>query len=364
MTVKMKQGFFKVAASKPFVPLTTRYYGYEADNLFEIRKLGGTTVASYYGMSHGMGKVLSIFNEEYFLFHNGASQVMCIAPDDTVTTLLTITGVDEASIITMDNNFMVVSKTGNDITVKSYIIAGAPQDFWAELVDTQTISGPAGFTAMTKPFGCRASETDVYACLAVVSGPAYKTLKIVSNNGFGPSATLSWESGNVQDMPIPAVGNMLYSCAGNRYYWSNEYNYYVTKSGTTYTLFHRDGTQIWLGTLTGAGVNFHIDQETGDGYVLEVYTQDVQNQRTVGKLYSLQSGVLTLVTTVSGGNIPSISGWVGINNVMPLVDGLVAPVCHYERGTGDKVTGTTSSLTVTGSINASLTTFASGVRFA
>jgi hypothetical protein len=354
MTRKLKQGFFKVSPYNPYIPLRARYYGYEADNTFQIRKSGGTVVSSYYGISHGMGKVLSLFNKEFFLFHNGASQIMCVSPDDAVSTLLNITGVDDASIITMDKNFIVVTQSGSTITVKSYVIAGTSEDFWAELIETKTTTMPG---SGTKTYGCKANATTCYACLSVVSG-SFQSLKIVGNNTFSPSVTLSWVSGTPQT--LTNKGNMLYKCAGNRYYWSNEYNYYVDKNSTAYTLYDKNGTVIWTGTVPGNAANFYIDQETGNGYVLAGNIQDVQNKHIVGNLYSLQNGNLTLVATAANANTGSQSGWYNSDNVMPLVDGLIAPLYN----SGYKVTATTSSVSVTSATNTSNTTFGTGVRFA
>jgi len=358
MTVKLKRGFFKVAPIKPYVPLTTTYYGYEADNVFEIRKLGGTTVSSYYASSHGMGKVLSLFNKEFFLFHNGASQIMVIAPDDTVSALMTITGVTDASVVTMENNFMVITKNGTDITVSSYVIAGAPEDFWAELVDTKTIAATGSVGPL---FACRASDTDSYVCTRS-SGGSLSTLRVVSTPTFSPSAALNWVSGGIADMQIPVAGNLLTYAPGSRYYWSKEYNYYVVKSGDTFSLYHKSGTLIWSGTFATPGVNFYIDQSTGNGYVMTGEVQDVQNQHFLTKLYSLQSGTLSLITTSGYGNLTAHQ-FCGNNYIVPLIDNTFTPMSQYQQ-TGNKATPSTTSITMTSATNVGFSAFASAIRFA
>ena len=358
MTVKLKQGFFKVTPIKPYVPLTTTYYGYEADNVFEIRKLGGTTVSSYYASSHGMGKVLSLFNKEFFLFHNGASQIMVVAPDDTVSSLMTITGVDDASVVTMENNFIVITRSGTNITASSYVIAGAAEDFWAELVDTKTTTATG---TIGRLFACRANDTDSYVCTRSSGGSLY-TLRIVSAPTFSPSAALNWAWGGIADMPIPVAGNLLTYAPSSRYYWSKEYNYYVVKSGNTYSLYNKSGTLIWTGSFTARGVNFYIDQSTGNGYVMTGEVQDVTNQHFLAKLYSLQSGTLSLITTSGYGNLTS-NQFCGNNYIVPLIDNTFTPMSQYQQ-TGNKATPSTTSITMGSATNVGFSAFASAIRFA
>lgn len=363
MSVKLKKGFFRVTVLNPYVPLSGQYYGYEADNVFQIRKTGGNVVASYEGISGGMGKVLSIFNTEYFIFHNGATQIKCVAPNGTVSTLLNFSA-EDLSLIVMDNNFLVTTRLSDSITLTSYIIVGSASDFFAKAVASIEIQIPDGYTTAPHLCGCRANNTDIYVAQEqnTTAIGTYKTLKVVTNNTKSPTLSASWVDGALKDMPIPSAQNMLSRVDSTRYFWTNAYKYYVEKNGTSYTIKRSDGTTIWTGVFANGGANFYIDQNTGNGYILHVYTQDVQNQRLVGKLYSLQNGVSTLVVEGAGGNDTS-GNFIVRDSVFPLIDDSFAPVLFVSRSTlQDKVVPSASSVTVQTATN-TYQMFGSAVRF-
>ncbi len=363
MTMKLKNGYFRVAVLNPYVPLSGQYYGYEADNVFQIRKAGGNVAASYDGISGGMGKILSVFNTEYFIFHNGATQIKCIAPNGTVSTLLNFSA-DDLSLIVMDNNFLVAMRQNDVITLTSYIIVGSAGDFFAQPVVSIKSQIPDGYTTAPHLCGCRANNTDVYVAQEqdTTAIGTYKTLKVITNNTQTPTLSVSWVDGALEDMPIPSAQNMLSRVDSTRYFWTNAYKYYVTKNGTSYTLKRIDDTVIWTGVFANGGANFYIDQNTGNGYILHVYTQDVQNQRLVGKLYSLQNGVSTLVAEGAGSNDTS-GNLIVRDSVFPLIDDSFAPVLFVSRSTSqDKIVPSSSSITVQTATN-TYQTFGSAIRF-
>ena len=363
MGEKLKQGYFKVNPFNPYVPLTELHYGYENDNVFQIRKQGGATVASYVAESGGMGKVLSAFNTEYFVFHNGATQIQCVSPTGTVKVLLNLIGVDDSILVTMDNNFVVVTFTGNTYTVKSYVIVGTSQDFWAELINTETIDNPPD-SLSTSPslHGCRANDTDLYVAIKAVTGGTFKTLKIVTNNGFSPSASLSWVAGGITAMPLPVSGTLVRRI--HRWFYTPLYEFYVIKNDYTYSVYRKNGTSIWSGRIAGDVVDFVLDNETGNGYVVAAKRQDVMNHRFLVTLYSLQNGVLTQIGSASDGNSTIIPGLGG--GFYPLIDNTIAPLSQggrYAQDPGYKSVATTSSIAIQNAINIQ-SAFGSWVRLA
>ena len=330
MTKKLKQGFFKVAPFNKYVPLTGELYAVEKDNVFNIYK-GNTVLATYSGASHGLGKVLSVFNTEYVVYEDGARNINCVDTNGTVTRL--ISGIaQERTVICYNNVICVITRVDYVITIKKYIIVGTIQSPFVEQLDgEETITVPYYNDAMTVAgykWSCMASVTEdaetyyIYDVFYRSGGDTEKyCVRVTFQAESLYNLTLTHEvlNSNIQDN---IHGTLMQANTG--YYFRTPSEYYAnihaaigTGTNNTIDVYDNTDTLLYSYTITGTtyGANyagcvqvFFEPNAGGDAYVVmcSASTNIGSPQLTI-RTYHLSAGTATLLNTYTSGAINVVS---------------------------------------------------------
>lgn len=278
MTVKLKQGFFKVFPYNPYIPLQGDWFIIEDDANFSVMH-DQAVATTYSAFSHGCGKVRSVFNTEYFVFESGVGQVRVVDNDHIDTMIHTISASDLFSIVCMNDYIFEARLNGTTLTVSQYVIAGTKQQPFIDLVTSKTISVSAGYTGASAC--CVKNSTEAFVYQGKYTSSVGECVKLTVD---GDDFELSLESDFIKnlihaDMVLEPNNQDFLYYKPVAYYSDCYAGYRGTGSGYTYTwtfsVYDTDDTLQYTYTiqrtnpvLTAQGAKVFLNQTDGSGYLV------------------------------------------------------------------------------------------------
>lgn len=324
----LRDTFFRVQSYHPYVPLEGSWYAFENDNIFQILK-GSDVKTTYSSPSKSMGLTKSAFNTEYCVYENGAGQIKTVDENGDVFTLLTVT--DLVSLVCFNKSFCVTSfNTITKIaTAKFYIIVGTPTAPFVQLLTTKTLTLPANIFPNVN---CKADVTTAFVGQYVVTGPLYYSLKITKPDTFTNDesdplndATFEIIDGSLESQGVPATDAIIPIVNTSNRFYNPNLDYYMTQSGSLFTLKNLAGDTIT--TISGTNVRVFIDND-GDGYITITGIKTISgSSRLFSQIYSLISGVKTLIQEVdAGANSGNTYNFSSGSGLFPLIQDKIPPI--------------------------------------
>lgn len=370
--MRLNRTFFRVQSVHPYIPLSGTWYAFEADNSYGIYQ-NGTLKRSYSGIAKGFGKVRSVFNEEYIVYVDSSGSVRYLSGDGRTGILTTLK--NYFSVVCFGDCFFTCQSNSEktQLTVSKYIIVGAPEEVFTQLIGTKTLDTPVsgGLAA-----GLQFVKQD--ESIAFITNSLFDSAQHCVKLNKGQSGTTNDFSMQVVDGYIPAAlnrGTIMYNNS-HRYLYAKNVNYLCTivNNGTRpgynesldLTIKRKsDNVTIYSGHIDiGGSGNGNVTTRiylgsNGNGYVTIVYSSGTT---VTARLYSLTNGVLNLITSQSlnvGTAAPySVAG----SGIMPLINNIIPPILVYVGGSvRKKVLFTTNSVSFADVSNSDIYSFGCAV---
>lgn len=323
----LRDTFFRVQNFHPYAPLSGVWYALEDNASFQIFK-DDEAQASYLYPSKSMGKVKSVFNTEYCVYENGNKQVKAIDNNGDSFTLLT--SADLVSLVCFDKSFCVTlfDMATKIATAKFYIIVGTQTEPFVQLLTTKTLTLEANIFPNVS---CKVDVENAFVGQYYLSG-LYYSLKINKPDTFTNyesdplnNATFEIVDGSLESQGIPETDAIVPIINMSNSFYNPNLGYYMTQSGSLFTLKNLAGDTIT--TISGTNVRVFIDND-GDGYITITGVKTISgSSRLFSQIYSLVSGVKTLIQEVdAGANSGNTFNFSSESGLFPLIQDKIPPI--------------------------------------
>lgn len=235
----LQNSYFYHSTRRNVSPLPNRkYFALESDNVSAVYG-NAAQIATYNGISKGIGRIQSDFGTEFLIFENGAGAIQSIHGTSFVERNVTSLG-SIVSLIIFNRSFCAITfdTVTSVVTATFYKISGSDLNPVAVIISQKELEVPWNSSNPTYGGSVKLSDTLGCGMQLYTTDTGLNLIKIEKPDTFDDDAVLSRIVGQF-GAPAALGFRGTFSYSGGYYYFNNTLPYHalirtITNSGGTY----------------------------------------------------------------------------------------------------------------------------------